>query len=194
MSATNELGLISRTEASRLGLKRFFEGAPCRNGHIAARRVSDLNCVVCSREARCRWAKKHPKTHADKNRSWNDKNRPKTRRACGDWKRKNPDQVNALNNRRRARKISAAGSYTADDVRRIFKLQRERCARCGVLITLRKPGRHSRRRKASVDHIVPLERGGSNFPKNIQLLCHLCNSAKGVRDPIEDARRVGRLI
>ena len=32
-----------------------------------------------------------------------------------------------------------------------------------------------------LDHIVPRARGGTNVLKNLQLLCHHCNSVKGVR-------------
>ena len=44
--------------ARRLGLKRFFPGEPCPNGHIAPRYVSTTNCVTCQLE------------HARRNGGW----------------------------------------------------------------------------------------------------------------------------
>lgn len=44
-----------------------------------------------------------------------------------------------------------------------------RCQECGV------------RRYLSVDHIVPLSRGGITNDTNFQTLCRSCNSRKGVR-------------
>lgn len=45
-----------------------------------------------------------------------------------------------------------------------------------------------------VDHIKALARGGSNWPSNLQLTCGPCNNRKRAIDPIEFARRNGRLI
>jgi len=44
------------------------------------------------------------------------------------------------------------------------------CKRCGSQDDL------------TLDHIVPLSKGGSDDPKNLQLLCQSCNSSKGDRD------------
>ena len=38
---------------------------------------------------------------------------------------------------------------------------------------------HFRIRNLTVDHIVPQSKGGTDHPKNLQLLCHTCNSTKG---------------
>ena len=34
-------------------------------------------------------------------------------------------------------------------------------------------------RRATVDHIQPLSRGGSDHPDNLQAACRACNQAKG---------------
>ena len=38
-----------------------------------------------------------------------------------------------------------------------------------------------RRRHLRVDHIIPESKGGEMIAENLQTLCHLCNSIKGVR-------------
>jgi 5-methylcytosine-specific restriction protein A len=40
------------------------------------------------------------------------------------------------------------------------------CRSCGSIVGL------------EADHIVPLHRGGTNDPSNIQSLCHVCHAAK----------------
>ena len=41
------MDLISREEAQQQGLYRYFNGKPCRKGHIAQKYVSNMSCVVC---------------------------------------------------------------------------------------------------------------------------------------------------
>jgi 5-methylcytosine-specific restriction endonuclease McrA len=43
--------IITRAEANGLGLKRFFTGKPCVNGHMAERFASDGKCTECNRVA-----------------------------------------------------------------------------------------------------------------------------------------------
>ena len=45
--------IISRDEALRRGLNKFFTGKPCKRGHVAERFVSGIRwCVVCAAENR----------------------------------------------------------------------------------------------------------------------------------------------
>lgn len=39
--------IISRNEAQKQGLPRYFTGKPCKHGHIAERYVSGFGCCVC---------------------------------------------------------------------------------------------------------------------------------------------------
>lgn len=41
--------IITRAQAKAAGLKRYFSGEPCVNGHVAERNVSDKHCMACNR-------------------------------------------------------------------------------------------------------------------------------------------------
>jgi 5-methylcytosine-specific restriction endonuclease McrA len=73
----------------------------------------------------------------------------------------------ATKHRRRARKTGAGGNCTPKQWLAIVARFNGRCAFCGVA------GEMTR------DHIIPLSRGGSDDPLNIQPLCRPCNTAKG---------------
>ena len=59
--------------------------------------------------------------------------------------------------------LSAARKRAAK--RALMRLYGPSCARCG-------------RGGTTIDHIVPLSRGGTHRLSNLQLLCEECNSAK----------------
>lgn len=48
--------------------------------------------------------------------------------------------------------------------------------------------------KGHIDHITPLKLGGSNWPRNLQLLCASCNIIKNAKDPIAHMQSLGFLI
>lgn len=90
---------------------------------------------------------------------------------CWDKKVRDADQrisrcasVSANNAKRNAQ----PGAYAQRDIKLLFEKQRGRCL-CGVGL---KTGYH-------VDHIMPLSRGGTHWPHNLQLLCEACNTSKG---------------
>ena len=60
--------------------------------------------------------------------------------------------------------------FNAKDRQMLSHWQGTRCAGCQVKFQLR---------NLTVDHITPLEKGGSDRPSNLQLLCGTCNSMKG---------------
>lgn len=84
---------------------------------------------------------------------------------------------------RRARLRNAAGSFTEEDIERLYKLQRGKCAFC-----LKKLGED-----VHLDHYVPLAGDGSNDPSNLRLLHEKCNLKKADKHPIEHAIENGML-
>jgi 5-methylcytosine-specific restriction endonuclease McrA len=82
------------------------------------------------------------------------------------------DRANA--HKRRALERAAVGSFTAQDIENLKRLQNMVCA-CGCGRSLY-AGFH-------VDHVMPLARGGTNWPSNLALLSPICNRTKGCRVP-----------
>lgn len=88
------------------------------------------------------------------------------------WAKKNPALISQIKRRYKAkRKVwEMNGSFTQDEWNVLCDFYSNRCLSCGrddVTLT--------------VDHVVPLSKGGSNMIDNIQPLCGPCNSSKHVR-------------
>lgn len=86
----------------------------------------------------------------------------------------------ATSQRRRARMKCAGGTWSASDVERALKAQRNTCWWCSKRLI---DGYH-------VDHRFPLAREGTNQPNNIVISCPPCNFSKNARMPWEFAGRL----
>jgi 5-methylcytosine-specific restriction endonuclease McrA len=82
----------------------------------------------------------------------------------------NPAAVLAKFHRRRARKSGNGGSFTALEWQAIKRLQEFACLCCG---------RREPEIKLTVDHVIPVNRGGPSWAWNLQGLCDSCNKSKG---------------
>jgi 5-methylcytosine-specific restriction endonuclease McrA len=120
----------------------------------------------------------------DESRKWYRANTLIHRKSVINWRNKNPDKKRAIDLNRRARINGMEGKHSGCDIARIRKGQKNRCAYCKVSLNGR----------GSVDHIKAVTKGGTNWPRNLQLVCTPCNSAKNNKDPIEFARRIGKLL
>jgi len=87
-------------------------------------------------------------------------------------KRERLHSAQVQHNRRRARVKGAVGSFTREEWRDLKLAHGGCCAYCGM-----------KTKKLSVDHVVPLSKGGTNYISNIKPACRSCNSRKGNRDP-----------
>lgn len=195
------LEVITRAEAIKRGLKRYFTGKPCKHGHVTDRWTAQGSCVECvSLRAKSPEGKASGSIRSDKYRnsskgkerrknnrkeyynknSDEEKEYARIRRINNEehykqrlrgWRQNNKEACIAYNRNRRARLIKAEGAHTIEDIKTLFDQQKGVCLICGC--DLRVHGQH-------VDHMVPLVKGGSNSPDNLQLLCPKCNTSKGV--------------
>lgn len=103
---------------------------------------------------------------------------------------KHKDKYFAAVHRRESQKKGAEGKFSASDVNALFKLQKGKCAACSVKIV----AESGNPKRFHIDHVMPLSKGGSNWPTNLQLLCEKCNLSKHSMLPEEWAKRHGRLF
>lgn len=96
-------------------------------------------------------------------------NRDKLRERCRQYALTHRQEYRVYYARYRARKAGAEGSHTWGDIQEKWREQHGFCALCGQIMS---GGFH-------VDHIIPLSKGGSDYPDNIQLACPPCNIGKG---------------
>lgn len=152
-------------------------------------------------QQKARWRRhylKHRERHLERRRRYCTENPDKVRACRSRWRLENQEKNNARHrryrlenplivkaqkNRRRARLMAAEGRFTAEHIADLERLQRNRCAMCRCSIL----------KKYHIDHIIPLSKGGSNWPRNLQLLCPTCNTRKHAKDPIEFAQSLGLL-
>lgn len=139
------------------------------------------------------WRKEHPdknnlalekariykRTHRKQinanNKRWVQNNPEKVKRTRENWKTNHPGKYTEKAKqdwqKRRAAKLNAPGSgVLPEEWNRIVTKFNGKCIG---------PGPHGG--TLSMDHIVPLSRGGADTANNIQPLCRVCNSRKGTR-------------
>lgn len=99
----------------------------------------------------------------------NNKEEAKLRRKK--WAEKNKDLIRVLTLNRISRKKNAEGKFFKKDILIKLELQNNKCVYCKCDVSI----------SYHVDHIMPLYRGGSNWPDNLQILCPSCNCSKGAK-------------
>ncbi len=85
--------VISLSEAKAQGLKRYFTGRPCKNGHVAERSVSSRGCMECGAESCRKYASKNPDAMREMHRRWRRENPEKAYAKTKKWRARNKDKV-----------------------------------------------------------------------------------------------------
>lgn len=193
---------FSLQTASRDGLFPYCK--PCQ-------RARDRVYSAVHREERraynAKWRAEHPDEVRENNRKWRDANRERVkayhqklyegngeamRAAIKAWAdahpeiirarnaanralaRAHPEVLRACNAARSARAVGVTdGHVTAEELRTLWLHYEQRCAYCGASEEL------------TLDHVMPISRGGSNSIDNCVPACWPCNSSKNDRTYLE---------
>lgn len=143
-------------EFLRRNPKRRYCSKPCRDRAGSLRRWKEDR-------------RKNADAYRRRAREWNRRNRERVNARQREWARLNPERARIRLQRRRARERGAEGTWTVDEWNELVDRYDGRCAYCGCSEPL------------TVDHRVPLARGGSNFISNILPACSRCNKRKSFR-------------
>ncbi len=114
---------------------------------------------------------KDPKKRALYDKEWQKKNKAKLRQYRKKYEAKNPEYLLAKSSRRWLRLKTAPGGdfYSKSNREKYFlraELYENRCFHCKV------------NKFVTFDHLIPVSKGGSNFPANIVGCCDECNKRK----------------
>ena len=128
-----------------------------------------------------RWAKNNHEKKLESQRRWRENHPDKVREVSKRYYNANLEKQRIIRSNRRARKAAAEGSHTVADMRRQYKAQKGKCWWCSKKVTWE--DHHN-------DHLIPLSRGGTNWPNNMVITCVHCNLSKNDRLPHEWSGRL----
>jgi 5-methylcytosine-specific restriction endonuclease McrA len=116
------------------------------------------------------WEKTH-KEKVNKRFRLKYKNNPDVRKKVAqfvkNWRKNNPERVRILHRNRRFKKRNAGNGWNADQEIELFFNYGNICAYCGKKFN-----------KLTVDHIIPIAKGGIHEIENAVPACIHCNSSK----------------
>lgn len=119
------------------------------------------------------WSKRNRDKIKVRMRRYRDENREYVQDRQRRFYENNPEKAREYSQRRRALKKGPGGSYVAQEWVSLCDFYGNICLCCGIHAKDTPEG------KLTVDHVIPLSKGGNNNISNIQPLCHKCNMQKG---------------
>lgn len=126
-------------------------------------------CKACARKRSAEYYAGHKEVKSASAKHWYNKNRVKRLIQTDAWRKAHKELVLSRAHARRV-KLRNGPTYTVGEWAALLIETGNKCLCCGKTgITL------------SIDHIVPVSKGGTNTIDNLQPLCIICNVKKGTK-------------
>lgn len=109
----------------------------------------------------------HKEERTKKSVEWGRKNKERRKIIKARWIVKNRERMKYYSKLRHYRHKNAEGLHSFEDIKELFVKFNKNCAYCIF------------READSIDHIIPLTKGGTNNIDNLLPVCISCNSSKG---------------
>ena len=122
-------------------------------------------CKQCTNKRNEKYRKLNMDKTRIQKRKWKENNYEKYREMHKSWRKRNPKKVVAYKLRRRKNKANAEGFATAEQIKNRWELYGNKCYICGEVAE-------------ETDHVIPLSKGGFNWPSNLRHICKSCNCRK----------------
>src|SRR5437867_7000327 len=117
-----------------------------------------------------KWRLNHKREQAEYFRKWKIDNLDHLRSTQSQYKKNNRDKYNIYEQKRYTTKLNADRGFTPEQWELLKQIYGHRCAYCG------------KKRKLTMDHVIPLSKGGLHHASNIVPACKTCNSVKRDRE------------
>lgn len=181
-------------EKRREWYKKAMQDDAKKDKLAKSRREWHVNNPEKWRESKKRYLEKHPGKARQFRRSWHAKNPDKYKLYMRAWRKANPEEwkklqkrwyeknyekVQALGAARRAHRLNAKGVDKTISIASLCERDDWRCHICGCKIEKNK--RKDASMGPSIDHVIPLSKGGSHTWQNVRIAHRSCNSRKGNR-------------
>lgn len=124
-------------------------------------------CKICRKVRVVESWWRHREKRIAENKAWRLANPEKVRENIRKWVEANPERSNMLHRLKKQRR-RAAGVLTADEWELVLAIYGNACLACG-------------KDEVTIDHVIPVSKGGLNVVGNVQPLCSYCNTSKGTK-------------
>ena len=159
---------------SKCGIQKTFDQFPVDKSRSTGR---SPRCTTCSRVA----SKVYDATHKKQRKRYNKKHAEHNAAVGKAWREAHPEQNRVLHEQYRARVNEVEGEVTLEEWMEILEEHEFTCHYCKQVID-----------GLTMDHVIPISKGGRHEADNIVPACLSCNSSKGAKTLEEWKGNVGR--